>query len=532
MQNPKTFETDVGKEYGDEAVARYVAQALAPRVQIDAYRKQTYIWSGAVWEESPDHMALTRDVLVAYRLMVRNEAVEAKGNLTKKDWDALAKDGDWHALRLKQADSYKRAGNIQGIHSLTKSDPILQALPNQWDQDPFKLGTPTGTVDLRTGKLTDPDPADYITKLTAAEYVPDSKSEKWDQTLLEIMANNLEVVSYLQETFGYCATGTIDGASLMVFTGAGRNGKDTIVEAVTAALGQYAKPGPEGLLTLSSRGFERHRQEIREMDGFRLYPHSEVPTGAHLTEARCKQFTGSDFLTADSKGGPEVTFRNQTKHLLTVNEMPAYDLTDQAMAARMRVIPFSVTFRNPDEALPGEPVADPSLKGRLKQDAEVQTAILVWLVEGSVKYLERGHLEMPDVVRAATESYREGNLRPDDEDGILRWLNDVIVERNGEDTSLEQGLAFASYQNWLESNQVMAPITTIQTFGKVLKSHGLEAVRDTNATDADGKRNSIRVYEGLRLRSMDRETSRWLDTWIADQAASKNTPLENGKSDA
>ena len=47
---------------------------------------------------------------------------------------------------------------------MARSNTELVATVEQWDADPWPLGTPAGTVDLRTGVLWSAQLEDYITK--------------------------------------------------------------------------------------------------------------------------------------------------------------------------------------------------------------------------------------------------------------------------------------------------------------------------------------------------------------------------------
>jgi putative DNA primase/helicase len=54
-----------------------------------------------------------------------------------------------------------------GIERFAKNDQLVAVKHDYWDADPWLLGTPGGTIDLRTGELRPPNPQDAITKLTA-----------------------------------------------------------------------------------------------------------------------------------------------------------------------------------------------------------------------------------------------------------------------------------------------------------------------------------------------------------------------------
>src|SRR6266851_6443921 len=81
----------------------------------------------------------------------------------------------------------------------------LSAISDQWDRDPWLLGTPGGTVDLGTGELRASQPEDYLTKSTAA--TPGGDCPLWKAKLLEICGGDGEVVGFLRRWYGYCLTG-------------------------------------------------------------------------------------------------------------------------------------------------------------------------------------------------------------------------------------------------------------------------------------------------------------------------------------
>jgi putative DNA primase/helicase len=60
-----------------------------------------------------------------------------------------------------------KAQVVSAVVTLARADRRQAATTEQWDTDPWLLGTPGGTVDLRAGKMRAAQPLDYITKLTA-----------------------------------------------------------------------------------------------------------------------------------------------------------------------------------------------------------------------------------------------------------------------------------------------------------------------------------------------------------------------------
>ena len=77
---------------------------------------------------------------------------------------------------------------------------------------------------------------------------------------------------------------------------AARNGKGTLIGAVTAALGDYADAADPDLLT--ARTFDAHPTSTADLYGLRLAILHETDKGRRLAEATVKRLTGGDRLKA------------------------------------------------------------------------------------------------------------------------------------------------------------------------------------------------------------------------------------------
>src|SRR5690606_2721635 len=102
------------------------------------------------------------------------------------------------------------APTVAAVAGLAQSNPDQAATVEQWDADPWLLGTPGGTVDLRTGQLRAARHDDYITKATAVVPAPPgTRAPLWYQTLHTITGEDEELQAYLRRFFGYGLTGSI-----------------------------------------------------------------------------------------------------------------------------------------------------------------------------------------------------------------------------------------------------------------------------------------------------------------------------------
>lgn len=98
-------------------------------------------------------------------------------------------------------------------------------------------------------KLRPHDPADFITKVTAAAYRHDVTAATW-QGFLKRVLPDVEVRAYLQRILGLSLLGEVNGDKQIapVLNGTGANGKSTAIEAVTFALGDYGHTAEPTLL--------------------------------------------------------------------------------------------------------------------------------------------------------------------------------------------------------------------------------------------------------------------------------------------
>jgi len=99
---------------------------------------------------------------------------------------------------------------------------------NVWNGDPWLLGTPGGTVDLRTGGLQPGDPYDLISRVTAVKalsldgFDPRCACPLWMAFLDEALKGDAEAIRFLRMWGGYNLTGiTREQVLLFVYGPAG-----------------------------------------------------------------------------------------------------------------------------------------------------------------------------------------------------------------------------------------------------------------------------------------------------------------------
>ena len=113
-----------------------------------------------------------------------------------------------------------------GVVGLASDDQRMAASAEQWDADIWKLCTPGGMVDLKTGKIRPALPDDYCTMMTAAK--PGGPCPLWMDFLNTVTAGDKELIRYLQACCGYALTGSTCEQILLFLWGRGGNGKSVL----------------------------------------------------------------------------------------------------------------------------------------------------------------------------------------------------------------------------------------------------------------------------------------------------------------
>jgi D5 N terminal like len=223
-------------------------------------------WTGARWE--PDerliHMTRCRDYL-------RRRSDDLVRNATKI-WPDLSPDKA-RAQAEGIAKGLRSEPMRANVCSMARSNAELVATVAQWDAGLSLLGTPGGTIDLRTGDLREARPSEFITKLTSvAPAPPGSPAPIWQAFLERIFRHDLELVPFIQRATGYSLLGEIRDYVVLFCWGQGGNGKGVLLNTVSHVLGEYAAVGGAG----SAARDQFRPAPVRHGDAARR-PHGHLP---------------------------------------------------------------------------------------------------------------------------------------------------------------------------------------------------------------------------------------------------------------
>jgi putative DNA primase/helicase len=363
---------------------------------------------------------------------------------------------------------------VAAVERLARYDRRHVGTVDQWDADLWLLNTPRGVVDLRTGLIRDAKREDYCTKITAT--APGDECPLWLAFLDRITGGQVELQRFMQRMAGYILTGVTYEHALFFLYGTGANGKSVFVNAVSGAMGDYAKTAPiEAFIASNS---EHHPTDIAGLQGARLVTSVETEDGRRWAESKLKALTGGDRISARFMRQDYFTFTPQFKLVVAGNHKPGLRTVDEAMRRRFNLVPFTVTIPASER--------DAELSDKLRAE---WPGILQWAIEGCLAWRRDG-LDAPATVRSATADYFTA------EDALGQWLADCCV--TGRQYWTSGAALFGRWREWCERSGEY--IGSQKRFSQALQARGLQpgfsghsktrgfagiALREDLRTDAD-----------------------------------------------
>lgn len=339
------------------------------------------------------------------------------------------------------------------------------ARDEDFDRDPWLFNCANGTLDLRTAKLKEHDPTDKLRGISPTRWDPYALCPSWDAFLAEVLPDE-EVRSYLQVIMGLALVGKPVLHILPVFVGSGRNGKGTLIHAITHTLGpDYSGPVDKSLLI--STKFESHPTKLMALKGKRFVMASETEQGDRFASATLKALTGGDAITARGMRENQQSFMPSHSMVLMTNSLPEVDALDKAMWARLKLFTFGADFEGREDTTIGDRLASES------------SGILRWLVTGVQRYVTSGMPQEPLGVVMATGDWRM------DENSFLQFANERLVKDPKGLTPA--GDLIDAYTRWCQQ-QDTEPLRA-RALGAAIKSWGGQEKRTAKA----------RLWQGLRF---------------------------------
>jgi putative DNA primase/helicase len=419
LSDPGLTDTHRPPAFSDEALALRFAARHAQSLRFVAGWGAWMEWTGSVWRR--DSTLAAFDLA---RAICREAAAECNDS--------------------KLAQSVASAKTVAAVERLARADRRLAATVEQWDCNPMLLNTPSGIINLCDGSISPHRADDFLTRITAV--APGGECPRFIAFLHEITGGDEELTAYLRRVLGYSATALTREHALFFAHGTGANGKSVLLNTAAKVLGGYAKSAPVEAF-MATRG-DRIPNDIAGLRGARFVTSVETDDGKRWAEARLKQLTGGDVVSARFMRAEWFDFTPTFKIMIAGNHRPSLANVDEAIRRRLQIIPFSVTIPAAER--------DPHLAEALQAE---WPGILTWMIAGCVDWQLRG-LAPPSAVCKATETYLAA------EDSIGAWTADQLEADRASWVSSSD--LFASWRAWA-TNAGEAPGSQKALTGKLVE---------------------------------------------------------------
>lgn len=416
-------------------------------------RKSWLVWDGRrwAWDDSGE--------------------VERRAKETVLSWYADAADlptPERKAL-IKHAMKCEAIARLKAMIELASTEEGIPVSMNELDRDPWALNVLNGTLDLRTGDLRPHDPTDLMTRLVPVTYDPLEDCPTFLTYLDQILLGKTDLIQFVQRAIGYSLTGITVERCMFILWGGGKNGKSTLLDTLLELLADHAtRTNTDTLMATKYAGIPN---DIAALKGMRFVFASEGEQGRRLAEAKIKDITGGDTISARFMRAEWFSFRPEFKLWLGTNHRPEIRGTDDAIWDRIRLVPFERRFE-PDEQ-------DKTLKGKLLAES---SGILAWAVEGCLQWQKHG-LGEPAEVADATKQYRSA------EDVIGRFLSERCEFHQS--ANVTKKALYGAYKSWCEEQS--EEYVTQKAFGMRLNEIGLDEARVGSGSER------ARMWIGLAL---------------------------------
>ena len=310
-QKQTEFRDQASYNISDDAIALAFAVTKIDELRFVAAFGRWYHYDGKKWAE--DDTLLVTDFV---RAICRQKSA---GLDTPKSSSAVAS-----------------AKTIAAVERLARSDRRLSANIEQWDADHWLLNTPDGVIDLKTGAIRKHRPQDYFTKITAVS--PSGDCPLFRGFLSRITDDNTDLQAFIARMLGYALTGSTKEHALFFLYGTGANGKSVLLNTVSNILADYAQTAP--IETFTASQFERHPTELAGLRGARLVIAIETEEGRAWAEAKIKQLTGGDPISARFMRQDFFEYNPAFKLMIAGNHKPSLRSVDEAIRRRFHLVPF------------------------------------------------------------------------------------------------------------------------------------------------------------------------------------------------
>lgn len=460
----KPGENDSGFEWSEIGMANLFGTLYNKEARYCAEHKSWYTYYEGAWRKDEGAILVSEKIKDFVRLMILYCGEISEDELRKSYTAFVNKMGD---RRMRDRILKDAAGELR-----------ISAV--EFDSNPYLVNCLNGTYSLENLTFREPRWDDFITMQTNFRHTirRDVKCDRWIEFIDEVTEGDKDKADFLQRALGYSLLGMCNEECMFILHGkTTRNGKSTLLNTIEYMLGDYSKVAPVGMICRGDRqkDAEAASPTLAGLKGKRFVTMSESNAYGKMDEEQIKQLTGGEDITARALYQSSITYKPQFTLWLSCNDLPA--VTDKSIFAsqRIKVIEFNRHFKESER--------DIHLKDELTSQ-EAMSGIFMWLVQGYIRYKERG-LSMSDSLVKVVKEYERDN------DLVLQFLENRCV-RDAEVNVKAKDL-YSVFKLWAKSEG--AYVLSARKFNSEMERH-------PEWFDRKSTSSGFAIYWGLKIKEV------------------------------
>lgn len=400
----------------------------------DTKMKMFMFWTGKTWVYD------SKEIVRRYA----NRLIDLLSDEVEQIRHALADESDEAKRKTLDATLKNFSANVKHLSSKSGKDAMLAefkslgnipAEPTEFNNDPLRINTESGIVDLETGAILPFDRNAMFSSNTKVEVSFDTPTV-WLKFLDDIFEGNKDIIECYQRCVGYTLTGLTSEQVMFILYGDGSNGKSTQSGVMEKIMGDYyGAIDPSQLMVKDNQSAVAVQNSFAEQIDTRYLITQETEKGARLSESTVKQCTGSTPINAQKKYGNPFRYTPKFKVWMETNNLPYITGGDYGIWRRIFLFPFKRQFKDEEK--------DKDMPAKL---AAEYPKILGWAIQGAVKYLADGKdLKQPDILKMEVANFKAKN------DGIAKFItSECRIVENGMINKTEM---YQAYRKWAMDNK-------------------------------------------------------------------------------
>jgi P4 family phage/plasmid primase-like protien len=298
------------------------------------------------------------------------------------------------------------------------------------DQDKDLIGFENGIFDLNLMEFRSGSSSDYVSLSTGYDYKYHDPGDPVYQELVTLISQILpepETRHFTLKSLASCLDGHNRDENFYIWSGknaSGGNGKSTITELLTKALGEYAIDSPVALITGKRESANSPNSALAAIRNKRVVIMQEPASNDQIQADVMKSLTGGDRVSTRELNSTQIEFKPHAKFFLAANRIPTMSDIDGGVIRRLKITEFVSRFveqfnaQEVEDKYMYEFKIDKELKNKLET---YKTVFMCILLDYYRIYREEGIIP-PDSVLKVTKKYENNN------NNIKSFIDENIVK--------------------------------------------------------------------------------------------------------